>query len=237
MAAVDRKRIAVLLLVYAPFVGLALLTRLSHNPLVDEWAWHLPTIERFAEQLPHIDIGNYHTSSGPVPYIIWGMLGKLFGVDLRVLRLSTLLCGLGYVTILWRLLSREKTAVLLCVLAMIALNPYGLTYSFTIYTMVMSLFFASAGILALERATESRRVALLAVYSLFTALAVLSRQIYVSVRPRDALVPCPQQSLAAGQQPDPHQGGRTGVAGASGRSARAPLSVPGGALLRRRSPT
>lgn len=180
VVAIDKRKIVVLLSVYAPFIALAILTRLSHNPLVDERVWHLPTIEWFTEQLPRIDIRSYHTSSGPVPYIVWAALGKLFGVDLRILRLSTLLCGFGYVAILWRMLSRERPTLIICVLALIVLNPYCLTYSFTIYTMVMSLFFALAGGLAFERATESRRVALLAVYSLFTALAVLSRQIYVS---------------------------------------------------------
>lgn len=181
MVAPDKRKIVVLLSACAPLIALAILTRLSHNPLVDERDWHLPAIEWFIEQLPRIDLRNYHTSSGPVPYIVWAALGKLFGVvDLRMLRLSTLLCSLGGVAILWRLLSRERSALMMCVLLLIVLNPYYLTYSLTIYTMVMSLLFALAGILAFERATENRRVALLALYSLFTALAVLSRQIYVS---------------------------------------------------------
>lgn len=166
----------------------AVLTGLKHNLVVDEGIWHLPVIALYMDQYPYFDVKEYgeiKIASGPVPYIVWSTWGLLLGVEateenVHIFRLLSFLLSMTTIFLLYKIVQQDSFKRVLIVLALVVFFPYYFLHSFTIYTMLMSLTFGIGSLLSFKKYIETHNLAHLAGYSLLAALAVASRQIYLS---------------------------------------------------------
>ena len=145
----------------------------------DARVYHLPTIMRFADELPGVDLGSYPAAQTPLFHLLFAAWGKLVGFELWRLRLLNVAVSYAAVLVLFRLLVqglglRRPHAFALSLL--FALSPYFFGASFTLLTDNLALLF---GLVALERflrASRSESLGPFALGALAMGAAVLTRQ-------------------------------------------------------------
>src|SRR5215212_10131994 len=104
----------------------------------DARVYHLPTIRRFADQLPGIDLEHYPAAQTPLYHVLFALAGKVVGLEeLWRLRLLGVVVSYLAVLVLFRLLVRSfglerRAAFALSVV--FGLSPYFLGASFTLLT-------------------------------------------------------------------------------------------------------
>ncbi|MCW2954857.1 MAG: hypothetical protein JWQ48_4027 [Conexibacter sp.] len=180
-----------LLLLALPFlVAIAVLRGLTVGidtfHATDELAYHLPTVLRFAHELPGIDLHSYPAAQTPLFHVLFALAGKVVGFELWRLRLLDAIVSWGAAVVLWTFLRRQRglepvTALALALL--FALSPYAFGVSFLVMTDGLALLLAIAAIAAAARYAADGRAATLAVTALLVALAVLTRQSLVWLAP------------------------------------------------------
>lgn len=152
----------------------------------DEANYHLPTIARFAADLPQPDLVHYPAAQTPLFHLFVAAVGKVAGMELWRLRLVTVLASYLAVLALWRLLRRHAPLPALPaagLAALVGLSPYVFGNAFLLMTDNLALLFA---VLALERLVafaRDRRLTPFTAACGWTALAILTRQSYLWLAP------------------------------------------------------
>jgi hypothetical protein len=170
-----------LLILSLPFIGFALFTRLSFQPIVDEHLFHLKAIGQFASTFPFFNLKDYPTASGPLPYIVWVMMGKIIGFDLWKLRLLTVLFSYLSSVLFFRTCQDENIPSPLLKALILIFFPYIFLYSFTIYTMNFTLFWEIFSLRYFLKYSQSQSKHNLLWGSIGSLALVFSRQIDVAV--------------------------------------------------------
>jgi len=161
-------------------LALALVTGLAQEPDGDETHFHIPAVEQYSQQFPNIDLQNYHSASGPVPYIWWTLLGKLVGTELSALRALTLCFGIAALFFFANLVRKENWRLQLVAVGGLAFQPYFLGRSLSLYTMIPALCLGIFSLWCFQAFQKEKRVLWLVTYVIAASLAVWSRQIYLS---------------------------------------------------------
>jgi hypothetical protein len=163
------------------FLVVGLTVGLRHTPETDEIRYHLPATLQYMEQFPHLDLRNYQSASGPLPYVIFMFWARAFGANIVSLRVAVMLFGLLTLLVAWALLEGEKLSTRVLITLLLFLHPYFLFRSFSLYTVVPALFFGLLSLLMLRKyeANHPRYFFLLA-YVICSTAAVTSRQVYLS---------------------------------------------------------
>jgi hypothetical protein len=169
------------LILSLPFIGFILLTRLSFQPIVDEHLFHLKTIEHFASSFPYFNLKDYPSASGPLPYIVWVMMGKIIGFDLWKLRFLTVLISYLSGVFFYLMCRDEKIPFPLLKTLIFILFPYIFLYSFTIYTMNFTLFWEIFSLRYFLKYVESQSKGDLRWGVIGSLALVFSRQIDVAL--------------------------------------------------------
>ncbi len=178
----DRWRAALLLALpfLAGVIGLRGLTRLMPTfHAGDEVDYHLPTIAKFAHELPGVDLVHYPAAQTPLFHLLVAAWGEVVGLELWRLRIVEVLISYGVALVVYRLLRRYAgltlgPAVLLA--ALFACSPYVFGQSFILVTDNLALLL---GIVAIERLLAFDRGGGLPAFAVACgaiALAVLTRQ-------------------------------------------------------------
>lgn len=162
------------------FVAFACFTKLDAVPDIDEARFHLPTIEQYQNALPKLALWEHQSASGPVPYLLWALWGKLFGNDIATLRFMTVLLAVGALWFFSRLSQENNPARAALLLVLFAFHPYFFARAFSLYTMIPAAFFALSSLWAYEKAASEKKLWFYLVLAGSAALALLSRQIYLS---------------------------------------------------------
>src|SRR5829696_1280277 len=103
----------------------------------DEANYHLPTIARFAADLPQPDLVHYPAAQTPLFHLLVAAVGKIAGMELWRLRLVTVLASYLAVLALWRLLRRHAslpTVPAAGLAALVGLSPYVFGNAFLLMT-------------------------------------------------------------------------------------------------------
>jgi len=145
----------------------------------DEANYHLPTIVRFAHQLPGVDLVHYPAAQTPLFHLLVAVWGKAVGLELWRLRVVEVLISYAAALLLYRLLRRHAGlgaggATLLA--ALFACSPYVLGQSFILVTDNLALLLA---LVAIERLLAFARAGGLPAFALACGaigLATLTRQ-------------------------------------------------------------
>jgi hypothetical protein len=151
----------------------------------DARVYHLPTIHRFADQLPGVDLGRYPAAQTPLYHLLFALAGKVMGFELWRLRLLNVAISYLAVLALFRLLLRfglERVQAFALALVF-ALSPYFFGASFTLLTDNLAILF---GVLALDRFKRTCEEPALGAFALgcaWMSAAVLTRQSFVWLAP------------------------------------------------------
>jgi hypothetical protein len=178
----DGRRAALLLALpfLAGVIGLRGLTRLMPTfHAGDEVNYHLPTIAKFAHELPGVDLVHYPAAQTPLFHLLVAAWGEVVGLELWRLRIVEVLISYGVALVLYRLLRRHAgltlwPAVLLA--ALFACSPYVFGQSFILVTDNLALLL---GLVAIERLLAFDRGGGLRAFAVACGaigLAVLTRQ-------------------------------------------------------------
>jgi 4-amino-4-deoxy-L-arabinose transferase-like glycosyltransferase len=152
----------------------------------DELAYHVPTVLRFAHQLPGIELHSYPAAQTPLFHVLFALAGKVVGFELWRLRLLDAIVSWGAAVVLWAFLRRQRglePGAALALALLFALSPYAFGVSFLVMTDGLAMLLAIATIAAAFRYAADGRTATLAVTALLVALAVLTRQSLVWLAP------------------------------------------------------
>jgi hypothetical protein len=178
----DRWRAALLLALpfLAGVVALRGLTRTMPTfHAGDEVNYHLPTVLKFAHELPGVDLVHYPAAQTPLFHLLVAGWSDVVGPELWRLRIVEVLISYGVALVLYRVLRRYRglslgPAVLLA--ALFACSPYVFGQSFILVTDNLALLLS---LIAIERLLAFERgggVPAFAVACGAIALAVLTRQ-------------------------------------------------------------
>jgi 4-amino-4-deoxy-L-arabinose transferase-like glycosyltransferase len=165
------------LIAIAALRGLSVALPMFHGS--DELTYHLPTIMRFAAQLPFPDLSAYHASQTPLFHVLMAYVGKLVGFELWRLRLVEALISYGLALAVFALLHRRLglgRRVALALTLLFVLSPYVYASSFRLLTDNLALLFTVIAIERFERFRESDRLGPFLVGCLGVAGAILTRQ-------------------------------------------------------------
>jgi hypothetical protein len=147
----------------------------------DEEIFHYPTILRFIETFPRMELWNYQSATTPLFHIIFATLGKIISPALPFLRgvnaAISYACGL-MLFFVFRYQGVDFWTSVLIALALV-LSPYVFGISFLLLTDNLANLFAIAAILCLLIYIRERDWTVLAFAALFACCAVLTRQLYV----------------------------------------------------------
>jgi hypothetical protein len=130
------------------------------------------TIIEFGTRPLNLDLlAHYNEMSGPVPFVLYGTWGRLFGFGPQALRLFSIVVGLATYLLWYWFLHSETGSLRLAAggTAFVALHPYVLYLSLFVYTDMLAILCLIGALIAVRR---ERPLALAA----FLCAAVLNRQ-------------------------------------------------------------
>ncbi len=171
-------------LVYAGFVISVILITVwfvgLDGPCYHDECHFVETVELFGRDMGLSTIRTYNEMSTPLPFILYALWGRIFGFQLHVLRLFSLLVAVITYALFYRLLSDVfgSTSIAFASAAFMILNPYMLGLSIFVYTDMLTLLFVILSCIAvLHRKPVLLFVSLAGAllcrqYTLFLAVAI-----------------------------------------------------------------
>ena len=168
------------LLLALPLLIVAGVSGLSFAPQTDEVKYHLPVVRQFGAALPAVPIQDYRAATTPLPYLLWGAWGRLFGYGLPALRALTLLLSYAGFVATYTLMRRQGLTRPLLATLLLVFAPYVFLNSFTVYTVNVGLPFAALALIGYLDAAQGRAGWPALLWSgLAAAAAVYCRQHYL----------------------------------------------------------
>ena len=173
-----RNRILMALIVLAFFAGTLALSR---QRTIDGDEGYYATAARLVSegQTPYLDF--FYPQMPLLPYV-YAPVYKLVGSSLVNMRLMSVAAGVLSL-ILWGLILRrrrpEHSGIILAGLALVAMNPYFLSWNVTVKTYALTNLAVFATLWALDRGLHSRRVGWFLVAGLAAGLGVGVRLLYL----------------------------------------------------------
>lgn len=166
--------IAGLCLWFSAFVVPLILGDIAVFDDLDERLFHLPTIQRFASQLPTPDLSDYDSATTPLYHLVLSAIAAVFGDGITGLRVANLTISLATLVVVWRVLRAwgpPLSATLFT--GILAASPYFIGPAARLSTDNAALLgvFAAIGLMTPDRAKP--RSATLA-----TTLTLLTRQLH-----------------------------------------------------------
>lgn len=147
-----------------------------HTPYPGDEQRFIETGRLFANGVSLDLLRHYPEMSGPLPFLLFGAWGKIFGDSLAAMRGFSLLVAFATLLLLHRLASLVCATPAAALLASIVLclNPYMATMSLFVYTDMLALLFTLAAVDSALRGWP-------AVMALSLAAAAISRQYLIFV--------------------------------------------------------
>jgi 4-amino-4-deoxy-L-arabinose transferase-like glycosyltransferase len=145
----------------------------------DERVYHLPTIRRFASQLPFPDLVHYGAAQTPLFHLLMAYVGKVIGYQLWRLRLVEVLISYGLAWAVFGLLHRRlglRRLEALALALVFIFSPYVFGASFRVVTDNLTMLFVVLAVERLETFRTTRALGAYLVACLYIALAILTRQ-------------------------------------------------------------
>lgn len=169
----DRQTGLSLLFFLVLFEALAAAFALHRPPWGDEVHFY-QTVVQFGRDMGLQTIKHYNEMSAPLPFMLYAWWGRLFGFELWILRLLSIVIALATYMGFYFLLLRMRASTLLSLLAtlFLALHPYMVGLSLFVFTDMLPIL---ASVLALLFLLTKRYVLL----SLAAMAGILSRQYFI----------------------------------------------------------
>lgn len=159
-----------------PFLIIFIATGLNFKINWDE-GLHLAGIYQFRDSsFSEFDLRMYPSSTTPLFHIIFSFFAKIIGSELWKLRFINLLTGFFTVLIFYRIARNMKNQYPFLNTVLFLFFPYFLVLSSSVMTDILALFF---GMLALMFYIENNSTRNMLFGSIFSTLAVLTRQFWL----------------------------------------------------------
>jgi hypothetical protein len=172
-----------------PFVLMIIFTDGLMNPLptfhgTDEKIYHFPTIQKFAAELPAVQLEDYRSATTPLFHLVFATLGKLTGYELPTLRLLNVFFSYAAIAMFYLLLINRfniprQTAFLLAVI--FELSPYFFGVSFMLFTDNLAILLFITTVYYWLKFEEDNKSSSCFTAFIFLALTLLTRQTYIYV--------------------------------------------------------
>ena len=155
--------------------GLTVALPIFHSD--DEFNYHLPTIHRFARELPFPDLVHYRAAQTPLFHLLMALVGEAVGFSLWRLRLAEVVISYLLALAVHALLRRRLAAGPALALALLfALSPYVLGSSFRVITDNLATLLIVVALERFERFREAPRLGVLGAGCAAVGAAMLTRQ-------------------------------------------------------------
>ena len=143
---------------------------LSREPWGDEHHF-VQTVKQFGTNFSIETLTHYKEMSGPLPFIIYSLWGRVFGFDLSVLRLLSILIALASYLIFHRLIysTIKNGSIALIGTLFLMVHPYKIGFSIFVFTDGITILFMLLALYGVYKKNAS-------VYCLAMAAALVSRQ-------------------------------------------------------------
>lgn len=149
---------------------LAVSVGLDRQTWGDEWHF-VETVRLFGDEISLTTLTKYDEMSTPLPFIMYGLWGRLVGFEIERLRLLSLLLAVVTYLLLFILLSKlldsRRSAILGTVFVIV--HPYMIGFSLFVFTDMSAILFMVAACLAMNRGRPVW-------FALMLAAAMLCRQ-------------------------------------------------------------
>jgi hypothetical protein len=143
----------------------------------DETNWHYPTILRFTDQIPHVDLADYPSATTPLYHLVMASVSLVCGSNVVGLRLVSSLISLACLLLVYGHFSRRGPIPGALYFALLFfLSPYFIGPAVRLSTDNMALGLAILSILAMDIGQPDLRRSLLT--NVLVLLTVLTRQLY-----------------------------------------------------------
>ncbi len=124
-----------------------------NQPLWADEGHFIDTINEFSKKINLSQIKHYNEMSTPLPFILYGIWGKIWGVQLYTLRIFSLIIAfLTYLTfyLLYnKTLKKHKIAILLTLFLII--QPYMIGLTIFVYTDMFTMFFLGLTLISIRK--------------------------------------------------------------------------------------
>ncbi|MFT3748755.1 MAG: glycosyltransferase family 39 protein [Agriterribacter sp.] len=150
----------------------------------DEPIYHYPTILKFAEQLPFPDIRDYNSATTPLFHLVFAVVSKIIGTDIRGLRFFNVLISYVSLLILFKIIINrfnltKANAFLLTFI--FACSPYYFREAFVVVTDNFPVLWLLCFFNYYFKYKEEHRQRFFILSALFLLLLCLTRQTYLFV--------------------------------------------------------
>jgi hypothetical protein len=125
----------------------------THASYYGDEAHFVPTIHQFVTGINLNTLKHYDEMSTPLPFVLYALWGRVFGLDLPNLRLFSMVIAFAtYLLFYWLLLLVfNDTRYAFWGSVFLAANPYMIGLSFFVYTDMLPIFFILLGCVAMLR--------------------------------------------------------------------------------------
>ncbi|MEW5993728.1 MAG: hypothetical protein AB1744_04950 [Candidatus Zixiibacteriota bacterium] len=144
------------------------------RPLWIDEEHFVQTIRQFGEGISPTLLKHYNEMSTPLPFILYALWGRLFGFDIHVLRILSVIIALATYLCFHRLLSMvlDNSRVVFLAAVFLVIHPYMIGFSIFVYTDMLPIFLV---ILAFVFVFSRNAIG----FGIASACALLCRQYYV----------------------------------------------------------
>ncbi|MDF1544920.1 MAG: glycosyltransferase family 39 protein [bacterium] len=158
-------------------LSVGLVGEIKNRPVWGDESHFYETSADFAEAITLEKLTHYHEMSTPLPFVVYGVWGRLFGSDLFTMRLLSILIALLTYLLFHRILyelTSSKLALLGALFLMV--HPYMVGLSIFVFTDMMAILLMLVAVWAVLH----NRIYL---YAIAVCLAILCRQYAVFILP------------------------------------------------------
>ncbi len=166
-----KQSLLLVLIVFIMFESLVIIVGdLNREPWGDEHHFY-QTVIQFGTDFSISTLTHYNEMSGPFPFLVYSSWGRVFGFDLFVLRLLSILIALASYTIFHRLLHSIFKSGIIAIIGttFLMVHPYMIGFSIFVFTDGITILLLILALFGIHKNNMS-------LYTLSMTAALISRQ-------------------------------------------------------------
>lgn len=123
-----------------------------NKPYWGDEAHFVDTVHRFGTDMGLQTIKHYNEMSTPLPFILYALWGRIFGFDVQILRIFSVIIALATYLLLHHLVFSvfHDTKIALLTTAFVVFNPYMIGLSIFVFTDMFAILFIILGCISIR---------------------------------------------------------------------------------------
>ena len=167
-----------LILILIPYIIFSFFTLIQGQPIEDE-VYHLAMVNNFKNNFFGTLFGDsYITANTPLPYLIVLFPSEIFGINIVLCRILTILFSIFSLWLFLILIKKMNPSSPVYVVFILLFYPYFIRTSFSFYMVIYGIFFA---LIAYLYIVDLKNYLSYFMAGLFSSLAILCQQFYIAI--------------------------------------------------------